>query len=127
MCKNREGKPFTPACCEACPRGAVISGPYADLLTEARRRLDEFPERYEPKVYGERYGGGTQVLYLSKAGIPFEALGLPNLGEKPVPETARKIQHGVYQGFVAPAVLYVLLGAVIWRNRKSSAPEEVKP
>jgi Fe-S-cluster-containing dehydrogenase component len=127
LCKNRPGKPFQPACCDVCPRGAVIAGKYPDLLAEAHRRLAENPGRYEPKVYGEHDGGGTQVLYLSKAGIPFGSLGLPDLGEKPVPETAQKIQHGVYQGFIAPAVLYVILSAVIWRNRKSATGEEAKP
>jgi Fe-S-cluster-containing dehydrogenase component len=127
LCKDRKDKAFNPACCEVCPRQAVVFGKYADLLEDAKRRLADHPELYEPKIFGERDGGGTQVLYLSKAGVPFEALGLPNLGEKPIPETAQKIQHGVYQGFITPAVLYVILGAVIWRNKKGQAAGEGKP
>jgi len=106
----------------------VIYGEYGKLLEDAKSRLARFPERYEPKIYGERDGGGTQVLYLSKAGIGFDKLGLPNLGEEPVPEVAQAVQHGVYRGFIAPAALFVILGGVIWRNKRAvGAPEEVKP
>jgi hypothetical protein len=111
-----------------CPRHAVIYGKYTDLVAEANKRLQDTPDRYFPKVFGLNDGGGTQVLYLSKAGIDFQALGLPDLGERPVPELAQEVQHGIYQGFIAPAVLYVILGGVIWRNKKSAGHgEEVKP
>ena len=60
--------------------------------------------------------GGTQVLYL--AGVEFEKLGLPNLGDEGVGELSRNIQHGIYQGFVAPAALYAILGAAMWRNKR---------
>ena len=53
---------------------------------------------------------------------PFEKLGLPSLSDRPVPDVAQTIQHGVYQGFVAPVALYGLLAAVIFRNRKKAAP-----
>jgi Fe-S-cluster-containing dehydrogenase component len=124
MCAQRPDKPFSPACCEVCPRAAVISGKYADLLVEAKRRLAEHPERYEPKVFGETDGGGTQVLYLSAKGIPFGKLGLPDLGPDPVPELQQTIQHGIYQGFIAPAALFAVLAGVIWRNRKVAAKGE---
>jgi hypothetical protein len=64
------------------------------------------------------------VLYLSAAGIPFEKLGLPELGDQPVPELSESLQHAVYQGFIAPAVLYGALGLVIYRNRKRPSEEE---
>ncbi|MGB5294405.1 MAG: hydrogenase 2 operon protein HybA, partial [Thermoanaerobaculia bacterium] len=73
-CRQRAGdKQWEPACCEVCPREAVIAGTYEELLTEAKRRLAEYPDRYEPKIYGEKDLGGTQVLYLSH--VPFEKLG----------------------------------------------------
>jgi hypothetical protein len=75
-----------------------------------------------PKVYGETDGGGTQCLYLSH--VAFEKLGLPALSDRPVPEIQEAIQQGVYQGFVTPIVLYGLLGAVIWRNRRKAQIEE---
>ena len=105
-----------PACCEVCPRGAVIYGKRAELLAEAKRRLAANPGAYVPKVYGETEAGGTQVLYLSH--VPFEKLGLPDYGPQGVPHTAYTIQEGLYKGFAAPVALYVALGAVLWRNRK---------
>jgi Fe-S-cluster-containing dehydrogenase component len=116
LCNHRLAEGKIPACCEVCPREAVIYGTREELLAEAHRRLEENPGRYVPKVYGEHDGGGTQVLYLSH--VPFGKLGLPELGEESVPELNRKIQHGVYQGFITPAVLYAALGVVAFRNRK---------
>jgi Fe-S-cluster-containing dehydrogenase component len=122
MCRHRkEG----PACAEVCPREAVIYGKLADLRREAHRRLERFPDRYEPKVYGEKDGGGTQVLYLSAAGIPFDKLGLPNLPSEPLPAMGETVQHTIYKGFIAPVVLYVALAVVQLRNRKKN--EAVKP
>jgi hypothetical protein len=102
----------------------VIFGRLEELKTDAKRRIAAEPGRYYPKVYGETDGGGTQVLYLSAAGIPFEKLGLPELGDQPVPELSESLQHGIYQGFIAPVVLYGALGIVIYRNRKKQSGEE---
>ena len=125
LCRDRgDGKAGVPACAEACPREAVISGTYKELLDEAHRRLQAEPDKYQPKVYGETDGGGTQVLYLSAATVPFEKLGLPNLGAKSVPSLPETIQHAIYKGFIAPVALYGALGAVIFRNRKKNASGE---
>lgn len=124
LCSHRIAEGGIPACCEVCPRKAVIYGPYPELLAEAKRRLAEQPAHYYPKVFGEHDGGGTQVLYLTARDIPFEKLGLPNLGEEPVPELVRTVQHGIYKGFIAPVVLYVALGAVMLRNRKKGGGHE---
>jgi Fe-S-cluster-containing dehydrogenase component len=123
MCSHLVAKGQIPACCDVCPRHAVIYGPYPELLSEAKKRLADKPDRYYPKVFGEHDGGGTQVLYLSAAGIPFTSLGLPDLGDESVPNLVREVQHGIYKGFIAPAALYVVLGAVMLRNRKQSGKE----
>lgn len=122
LCRERLADGKIPACCEVCPRQAVIFGRRDQLLLEARRRLAESPGRYVPHVYGETDGGGTQVLYLSH--VPFEKLGLPDLPVEAVPALARTVQHGVYQGFIAPAALYALLGAITLRNRRRQTAEE---
>ena len=115
LCRHRrEG----PACAEVCPRQAVVAGNVSDLLAEARRRMAAAPARYFPKIYGENDGGGTQCLYLAPAGISFDKLGLPDLGPEPVPSRAVNLQHALYQGFVAPVVLYAAIGFVVWRNRR---------
>jgi Fe-S-cluster-containing dehydrogenase component len=121
LCSHRIAKGKGPACCEVCPVGAVIYGKHSDLLDEAHRRLDEHPERYVPKVYGEHDAGGTQVLYL--AHVDFEKLGLPNCGDRSVPSRVRTLQHAIYKGFAAPLALYGLLAGVLLRNRKKSGPE----
>jgi len=118
---SRYPKGKGPACCEVCPREAVVYGTREELLGEARRRMKEYPDRYVPKIYGETDGGGTQVLYLSP--VPFDKIGLPTLSDRAVPDQQRTIQHGIYQGFIAPIALYGVLGAVLWRNRRKSAVE----
>jgi Fe-S-cluster-containing dehydrogenase component len=117
---SRYSRGHGPACCEVCPRGAVIYGKRRELLAEAKRRLAANPGAYVPRVYGETEAGGTQVLYLSH--VPFEKLGLPDYGPQGVPRTAYTIQEGLYKGFIAPVVLYGALGAVMLRNRKTGEP-----
>ena len=70
---------------------------------------------------------GQSVLAESKVelrAVDFEKLGLPPLTEKGVGELSRSIQHGIYKGFIAPAALYAVLGAVLWRNRRASKKNE---
>jgi len=122
LCKERLRDGLEPACTAVCPRKAVIFGKRSDLLREAKRRMAAEPGRYVPKVYGETDAGGTQVLYLSH--VPFEKLGLPDLGDRPAPQRARAIQHGVYRGFVAPVALYGALAFVMMRNRKTEHDED---
>lgn len=111
-----------PACCEVCPRQAVIYGRREELLAEAKRRIEENPGKYyRDRVYGEVEGGGTQVLYL--AHVPFEKLGLPELGDQGVPHVAYTVQEAIYKGFIAPVALYGVLAAVMLRNRKRGGGE----
>ena len=121
LCNHLIAEGKQPACCEVCPRGAVIYGKYTDLLEEAHRRLRDNPGRYIDHVYGEVEGGGSQVLYLSH--VPFEMLGLPDLGPRSDGELTRKVQHGIYKGFIAPVALYAILGSVMLRNRRRERQE----
>ena len=122
LCNHRLKEGKEPGCTEVCPREAVVFGKYEDLLADAKQRLQDHPGRYVDKIYGQHDGGGTQCLYLSH--VPFEDLGLPVLGETSHAELNRKVQHGVYQGFIAPAALYVLLGGMMLRNRRARKNEE---
>jgi len=121
LCRHLLAKGGTPACARVCPAQAVIFGKRDELLAEAKRRIATEPGRYVPRVYGEDDGGGTQVLYISH--VPFEKLGLPDLGPDPVPTTARTVQHSIYKGFIAPVALYAVLGAVLLRNRRHPSEE----
>jgi Fe-S-cluster-containing dehydrogenase component len=117
LCSGRVASGGRPACASACPRDAVVFGNRAELLTEARRRIADDPERYVGHVYGELDFGGTQVLYLS--GIPFEELGFAMERGRPTHEVQRSLQHGLYQGFAAPAALYAVFAGVLWRQRRA--------
>jgi Fe-S-cluster-containing dehydrogenase component len=124
LCKERLHAGKEPACSSVCPRKAVVFGKREDLLKDAHERLDETPARYNPKIYGETDAGGTQVLYLSKAGITFQDLGLPDLGNESVPKQQRSVQHGIYNAFLAPAGLFVALAAAVWRTSKAEEAEK---
>jgi len=125
LCSHRIKDGGEPACCEVCPREAVIYGRRDELLAEAKRRLREHPGRYVDEVYGEHEAGGTQVLYLSH--VPFEKLGLPRLGDQAVGKMSREIQHGIYKGFIAPVAVYGVLGAVMIRNRRQEEQKDQDP
>ena len=115
LCSHRLEQGLKPGCTTVCPTGAVIFGPRTVLLSEAKRRIKEHPGRYyHDKVYGETDNGGTQSLYLSH--VPFEDLGLPELGEESVPSSTLRWQRRLYQYFALPAVLYVGLVQVIRKN-----------
>jgi Fe-S-cluster-containing dehydrogenase component len=124
LCRHRWDQGKGPACAEACPRGAVVSGSRPELLAEAKRRLAATPSAYQGGVYGETEGGGTACLYLSPVG--FGPLGLPALGKEPVPALVETVQHAVYQGFVAPAALFGAFAVVAWKNHRAAGtgPEE---
>jgi formate dehydrogenase iron-sulfur subunit len=86
MCydKIKSGELEEPGCTNACPKDATIYGNRDDLLAEAHKRIEEKPELYVPKVFGEHEVGGTSVLYVSDIDLGF--LGWKdNLGQEPLP------------------------------------------
>jgi Fe-S-cluster-containing dehydrogenase component len=119
LCRHRWDQGKGPACADACPRGAVVSGSRPALLAEAKRRLAATPSAYKGGIYGETQGGGTACLYLSPVG--FEPFGLPALGDQPAPALVETVQHAVYQGFVAPVALFGAFAVVAWKNHRASA------
>jgi len=124
MCPERRAQGLQPACVDACRRGALTYGTRSEMLAEARRRMATEPDLYNPKIYGERDGGGTSVLYLAAAGVSFAELGLPDLGEESVATLPETIQHTLYRGFAAPLALLAILGAVVRRNTRKLRAEE---
>lgn len=89
MCVDRQLRGEVPACVEACPFDAVVSGTREELLEEAHRRIREAPDDYHPHVYGEAEVGGTSVLFLSP--VPFEELGFNvEVGHRPLPLLTEK-------------------------------------
>jgi Fe-S-cluster-containing dehydrogenase component len=125
LCRHRRDEKKTgplavanPACCEVCPAGAVVYGKTADLLADAKARVAAEPEKYEPHVYGEKEGGGTQVLYLAPKGVAFKQLGLPELPEESSAQFSEKVSHAPYLYGITPIALYAGLAFVINRNHK---------
>lgn len=118
LCADRRAEGKEPACTTVCPAGAVVFGTREALLADAKARIAAQPDRYQPTVFGETEGGGTQCLVLAPANVGYQELGLPDLGDEPTAKLARTVQHGIYKGFVAPVALYGLFAAVLWRNRR---------
>ena len=138
LCSHRIKEGKISACCEFCPTGASLYGRVSELREEAKRRLAlkpgasyDFPvaemgssqkssrpvASYFPHVYGEREGGGTQVLLL--AGVPFDKLGLPKLPDISDASRSEDIQHMIYNGMIAPVALLGGLLYAVYRNTKN--------
>jgi Fe-S-cluster-containing dehydrogenase component len=137
LCSHRLEKGDIPACCEFCPTGASIFGKVSDLLAEAKKRFAYQPGQYQVypvervngphtterlvtpyinHIYGEKEGGGTQVLTL--ANVPFDKLGLPLLDEVPDAKKSETIQHTIYKGMIAPVVFLGGLAYIVHKNTK---------
>jgi Fe-S-cluster-containing dehydrogenase component len=107
-----------PACAEVCPEEAVVFGRRAELLAEAHRRIAADPGRYNPKIFGETDGGGTQALYLAGAGVSFKDLGFPDMPESSPASLSERVSHAPYLHGLTPLALYAAAAAIIRRNRK---------
>lgn len=126
FCQDRLVAGKQPACTSVCPAQAVVFGAREELLAEAKRRIVASPNRYfENRVYGEFEGGGTQALYL--AHVPFEKLGLPNIGTESIASKYMKWQRKLYSYLVVPTVLYATMVGVIrgsWNEHKHHMDEQ---
>jgi formate dehydrogenase iron-sulfur subunit len=112
MCVDRGAK--GPACTEACPAEATVTGDRAAIVALAQRRLREEPKLYHPHVYGLKEVGGTSVLTIGPC-RPAD-LGLPTgLRMGPLPElTWSALRH------VPDVALFgsVILGGLYWLTRR---------
>lgn len=134
FCDHRLKEGKLPGCVEACPTGASLFGTLEEILAESKRRLSMRPgeeysypmntvdsphrhvatvKEYQNHIYGEKEGGGTQVMVL--AGVPFDKLGLPELPEKSAASRSESVQHGLYRGMIAPALLFA---GLLYATRK---------
>jgi Fe-S-cluster-containing dehydrogenase component len=141
LCSPRIEKGGYPACAEFCPNGGTIFGEVRDLLKEARRRLalktgevaayplhrvDSQEKRYrtatayQKRIYGEKEGGGTQVLML--AGVPYGKLGLPALPNESPASASETLMHTLYKGMIGP---YVLLGGLFYLIYKNTGKQDL--
>jgi Fe-S-cluster-containing dehydrogenase component len=113
---TRLSKGQIPACVQSCPMEVMSFGPRSEMLSLARERIKNHPDRYVGHIYGEHEVGGTSWIYLS--GIEFEQLGFPRLGYKPTPGYTEPIQHAIFKWFLPPIGLYAALGGAWWYMSK---------
>ena len=123
FCIDRLGSGLPPACAKTCPSGALIFGERDELIAEAEGRIQAEPAKYVPHVYGKEEVGGTSILYISH--VPFENLGLPSLGNKPVQQRSEQIMEKA-----TPAVfvgMLVGLSGLTWviKRRNKMRDEKV--
>ncbi len=123
MCYDRLKAGKLPACIEACPTEATIFGQREDLLKEAHRRIRQYPQKYIPKVWGEREVGGVSVLYISDVDLGILSEGKA-LGEKPLPEYTAPAMNSV--PFVFLGMGAFMTGLHLFTKRKNRINQEKK-
>lgn len=120
FCYQRQAEGKQPACVEACPTGAVTFGDRQELLASAHDLIAKNPDRYVDHVYGETEAGGTSWLLI--AGVPFDQLGLPSPGNKPLPHISETVMKGTVPFALSWAtVLTGLTYTVRWRKQRMDA------
>jgi formate dehydrogenase iron-sulfur subunit len=112
MCAARQAKGQLPACVEACPVQASISGSREEILEEAQRRILN-DSKYVKHIYGSDEVGGTSVFFISD--VAFEKLGFVAAPKQAMPVlTANALGDG-------PTVILVggaLLSGLYWITQR---------
>lgn len=117
FCIERVSEGEWTSCAAACPTGALIYGPRAELLPAAKERVellktDGFPQA---SLYGEKELGGLGVLSILT--LPAEAYGLPS----PPKVATGRVAGQWASGFFAAGVALVF---PLWfvASRRGSEP-----
>jgi len=121
FCWDRTKEGLLPACVNICPVEALTYGKRYELVQEANKRIENDPDRYIDHVFGEMEAGGTSWLYL--ANKDFQEMDFPKLSNNPAPGATESLQHAIFAYFIPPAMLFSLLGGIMWINRKSEEKE----
>lgn len=119
LCYNDIKNGEQPACTKICPEGATIFGERSELLKIAHKRIEENPDRYINKVWGEHEIGGTNVLYLSDIDLGFLTYQT-HLGKEPLEETTATAMKSVPFAFVGMGGFMLGLNWIIRRRMEFS-------
>jgi Fe-S-cluster-containing dehydrogenase component len=130
FCFNEIQKGLLPACAQVCPREVITFGKRSELLHLANWKIRTRPGLYQKRIYGQQEVGGTSWLYL--ASEPFESIGFPKLDSTAPPRLTEALQHGLFQYFAAPLILFAALGGVMGltgylehrKNRRKESPSD---
>jgi formate dehydrogenase iron-sulfur subunit len=116
MCYEQVAAGGHTACADACLFEATIFGDRDEMITEARRRIDENPDEYVDYIYGLKEAGGTSVLFISN--VPFKELGFPmNVPNHPIPNLSWQVLSQIPKYTVAAsAVLFGIHWITARRN-----------
>jgi len=113
-----------PACAAICPVEAITFGKRKTLLKVAKKRLEENPGQYVNHVFGEKEAGGTSWVYISP--VPFNKVGFPDVPDKPLPKLPETIQHALFSYLWSPALLFGILGGLMYTFGKKSEKKQPK-
>jgi len=122
FCIDRTTEGKLPACVSICPVEALTYGTREELITEARRRIKNNPDKYHDHIFGEHEVGGTSWLYLADKNLSGSVF--PELDTNPAPGVSESIQHGLFAYFVPPIAVYALLGGIMWLTKDKDNKEK---
>jgi len=126
MCTQRIDVGQEPACIATCPTQALEFGDRAELLAEAHARIEAHPHRYVDHVYGETENGGTSYLILSH--VPFNELGLPDMGPTPINKLSEAVMAGTlpFAFTWGAALTATAIGVHVYKQRRGAAKKETE-
>ena len=124
FCSERISDGMVPSCIKVCPTTTMFYGESNVVMSEAKKRIADYPTKYVNHIYGEKEAGGTSWIYISN--VPFEQLGF----RTNVPQVVLPDLTWSYIGKV-PALFGVVLvagvGSWIITRRKEAESKEEQP
>ncbi len=122
FCWNRTKDGLEPACAKTCPTNTIQYGDRDELLTEAKTRIQQNPDKYYDHVYGESEVGGTRIMYLTA--VAPEKMGFPSsFPEFVIPEEEAAVTTKISWGIPAAitAAIATIAGLLIFRSKRAKS------
>jgi len=121
FCYKRLGEGKEPACAEVCPTGATRFGNRAELLKEARVRINS-SSRYFRHIFGEFEVGGSSVLMIADRDISEFGLKIPRTNTA-LPELTRVVLNKVPAVAIGSGLILSGLWWLTWRKKQVAMRE----